>query len=468
MGNWVKNYLEQNPDVAALPVAKRSRFALHVQRPGHERLAFVSGAPMHYYESGSRAWLPLDTKLQVLGDGSFGAPGLPFRFGQDGEVSLGAQKHSHKTQRVGVMVDGRFQELATLGVASPADDRLVREAAGFRHETILLPNGLREELILEEAPKVDGSSGILVMESDVPRRSFPDGWVDEHKEGGFNFPPGWAEDADGVRIPVMRWTEMVDGRQKLYSGVPLEWMEKAKYPVVIDPDIELEGDSADGNIEGVTTATSTSSGSTATSMNIGSRNFSSSQHVWRGYIKFDTSSLGPSAIVERARIKTYVMNWNTNINWSIYVRQYNWAANDPMAAGTREAAWDGLAAASNTVLFATQAIASYTHVTSPDLPTDWVEIEANTYYGFWCNQEGYQHANGQGSLHAYATAEHATPEFRPLMIIEYLAGYPRGGPLSLKARFPAALIKLQDTRIKLRARARNTSLNAMGREKDGE
>jgi hypothetical protein len=137
-----------------------------------------------------------------------------------------------------------------------------------------------------------------------------------------------------------------------------------------------------------------------------------------------------------------------------------------MATGTREAAWDGLLAAANTAVLATSADPANTPVTSQDLPTNWVQVEGNTCYGLWCDQEGYSYPTDQGGQHQYSSANHTTPSQRPLLLVEYVGRYPLTGPVTLRAAFPAARVSLPDTRIILRSRARRTALNAFinGRE----
>ena len=177
-------------------------------------------------------------------------------------------------------------------------------------------------------------------------------------------------------------------------------------------------------------------------------------------MKFNTSSLGPASTAERVNLQMYPAAVDNYVAWTIYVRQYDWSANDPMASGTREAAWDGLLAAANAGVLATSADPAGTLVTSQDLSTSWVQLEGNTYYGLWCNQEGYSYPANEGGQHQYSSANHATPSQRPLLMIEYLGSYPLSGPVPLRGSLPAPRVSLPDTRVILRSRARRTALNA--------
>lgn len=458
--NWVDSYFEQHAEAARWPVVARSRFSLHLGKGRRRRLALITGAPMHYYAPASRDWLPIDTRLQPRGDASYGAPGLPFSLGVDGTVTVLSGKTKslrHRSWRVGVFSDGEFSELGRLGEGKPSGDRLVRASGKFTQEIILLPGGLREETTLSEDPGLEPGS-LFVIESLLPEGGYPPGIVREDFDAGFRFPEGWARDALGNGIPMLRWVD--DSGRRLFSGVPADWLAKAQYPVVLDPDIDITGGTADGYIEGASVSTSSTFDSGGATINVGGRNVGGTPKVWRGYLKFNTSSLGSATTVERANLQMYPTALNSYVAWTIHVRQYNWSANDPMAGATREAAWDGLFAAANVAVLATSANPAGTPVTSQDLPTDWVQTEGNTYYGLWCNQEGFGYPSNQGGQHQYSSAEHAAPSQRPLLMIEYLGSYPSAGPLSLRAAIPAPRISLPDTRLILRSRQRKAALTA--------
>ncbi|MCW5876894.1 MAG: hypothetical protein KIS85_08430 [Anaerolineales bacterium] len=465
MADWVSSFMEQQPQLARLPVAQRARYGLHLRRAGRGRLARLSGAPVHYFDAASRSWQEIDTRLQARPDGGLGAPGLPFHLSLDGGVAVegragGEPLHRHKAWRVGAWAGGRFAELARLGSGAVEGERLVRTAGAFQHVITLLPGGLREELVIAELPPASGQEDLLVVESLLPRGGFAEGWLHEAGREGLHFPAGWAQDASGRRLPLMRWVQAVEGAQRLYSGVPFAWLAEADFPVVLDPDIDITGHTADGWIQGSNAATSDAQNAAGIDITVGGRNISGAPHVWRGYLKFDTSSLGIGAEVEQANLKLYIFSLQNHVGWTMYLRQYNWSANDPFSSATREAAWDGLFAAGNTAVIASSANQAGTFVTSPDLPTGWVDVQGNTYYGLWCSQEAYAYPNNQGGLHQYASANHGTAAWRPLLMLEYMAGYPRSGPLSLRARLLPPRLRLADTRQKLRARARRTALHA--------
>lgn len=460
MATWIEDYFERNPDVAALPVVGRARHGVHLRRSGRRHVALLTGAPMHYFDGSSRSWQPINTSLRVTGDGRFAAAGLPFSLSLDGDVKVEGQAHRHKAWRVGVLADGRFMPLHKFGEGKLHGDRILRQAGPMQHEIIVLPSGLKEQLTLFEKPDLaNKGSGLFVIESLLPEAVFPDGWLDEHSRGSLRYPRGWAQAADGTRIPLMRWAQTHGGMQRLYSGVPLEWLDVAAYPMILDPDIEIASETADATIEGGNTTTSTLIDVSSSSITAGGRTFGGYPHVWRAYLKFNTSSLGPSAEVEQANLRLYPTAINAYIGWTIYVRQYNWSAIDPLSDGNRETAWDGLYATGNTAVMATSADPVGTPVTSQPLPTTWINVVGNTYYGLWNNQEGYAYPNNQGGQHQYASGNYPTPSQRPLLVLEYLAGYPRTGPLPVRGVLPQPRVTLAETRRILRARSRRVSLH---------
>lgn len=307
-------------------------------------------------------------------------------------------------------------------------------------------------------PPLGEGAQLFALETLLPLGGLPDGLLDEYHRPGLGMPAGWAIDARGSRIPLVRWASSSRGLQRIYSAVPSAWLDAAAYPVVIDPDLDVVP-VADAMIEGASAATSSSVDNGGATLNVGAMTFGGAPHLWRGYLKFNTASLGPTAQVQQVNLRMYPSVLLATLAWTIYVRQYNWAAHDPLSTGSREAAWDGLLATANTAVLATSTNPAGTFVTSANLGTAWVSLTGNTYYGLWCNQEAGSFSNGQGAYHQYASADNATPANRPLLMVDYLAGYPLSGPLPLRVQLPQPRVGLADTRLVLRARARRTALH---------
>lgn len=460
MPTWIEDFFTHSTEKANLPVARRTRYSLHLRGAGRLRLAFITGVPMHFYDQAKRSWEPIDTTLRLMGDGRLGAAGLPFSLALDGDVKVDGQAHRHRAWRVGLLANGRFEQLARFGEGQVAGDRLVREAGPFKHETILLPSGLKEQLTLHENPAPNAkAASLFAIETLLPAAGFPDGWVDEHTREAVRFPRGWAQDAAGVRIPLMRWVETRGSLQQLYSGVPAEWLQTAAYPLVLDPDIDITGGTGDATIEGSNVSTSTLLDASSGTLAVGGRTSAGLAHLWRVYLKFNTSSLAPNAEVQQANLRLYPTAINTYVSWTVYVRQYSWAAADPLTDANRESAWDGLYAAANTAIMATSANPVGTPVVSQALPTSWIQIEGSTYYGLWNNQESYAYPANQGGQHQYASGNSSTPSQRPVLMLEYIAGYPRSGPLPVRGVIAQPRATLSDTRRKLRARSRRVALH---------
>lgn len=468
MANWVEDFLEQNPAAAARKIARRTRRGIHFAGDGRQRTAFISGAPVHFFDRARREWREIDTELRQDGAGMLGGAGVQIRMNLDGEARLEGHGYRQRAARVGVYADGEFMEYVRLGRGRVHGDRVVRESGTLRYESILLPNGLREELTLEDYPaKLDGAAGaLLAIESLLPGRRFIDGILGEEQIGDFHFRQGWAHAADGARVPVMRWAVKRGGLQRVYSGVPLAWLQGASYPVVIDPD--FSGDSADAMIEGPNTSTSSVVSNGTYLVAVGGRTYNSAPHIWRSYFKFDTSTIGASSIVDQVNLRMMPENINAYVSWIIYVRRFNWGAYDPLSNTNRESAWDGLYAGPNDGSLASQSDSPGTHVTSANLSTSWVNKSGATYYGLWNNQEGYPFPNNQGAQHVYYTAESGTPSYRPLLIVEYTLGNPQPLPVSISTLVLAPEIAQYDTRVRLRASRKTTSLSTVAGRKDHE
>lgn len=468
MANWVKDFLEENPEAAARKITKRTRSGLHLAGEGKRRTAFISGAPVHFFDGARRAWREIDTELRQDGAGLLGGEGIPIRMSLDGEARLERLGYRQRAARVGIYADGEFTEFARLGRGRVHRDRVVRESGALRYESILLPNGLREELRLEEYPaKLDGPGGALfAIESLLPGRRFPDGLVEEAKIGDFHFRQGWARDAEGAQVPVMRWALTRGGLQRVYSGVPLAWLQEAVHPVVVDPD--FSGDTADAMIEGPNISTSSVVSNGTSLVAVGGRTYGGSTHVWRSYLKFDTSSIGAGSMVDQVNLRMMPENINAYVSWVIYVRRFDWGAYDPLSNANREAAWDGLYSSPNDSSLATQADPPGTHVTSGNLSTSWVNKSGATYYGLWNNQEGYPFPNNQGAQHVYYVSESGTPSYRPLLIVEYTLGNPKPLAVPASAVVLSPEIAQYDTRVKLRASRKVASLSTEVGRKDHE
>lgn len=416
MANWVADFLAKH---AGIDVVKRARHALHVKEPGGGTVGHFTGAPMHYLDAGK--WLPLDTTLRELSPGTYGAPGLDVRLTKDGLVRIAGTDHTQSTQRIGVFDPGTgaFRPVWTLPQGEVDGDRVIREGKGWEHELWLTESGLRETVTLLEAPAVPGQAEeCLALETAIGGMAAVDGEVGEFSRVGFAFPTPTAIDARGVMAACKRYWR--DGN--LYTGVPLSWLATAVYPVTMDPD--FAGDAADGWVEGwnasYATARSTSytHGVAGTTIYVGQL---MGYGVLRGFLKFDTSSIGAGSTVAQVNLRLVCTDDYSATDFAVEIVKHNWAGQDPMTASNREAAYDGCLAADldDHIWRNTSGIATNTPYTSDTLAPSWVNTTAPTYYGLRSYEDSVASTPVDNEYVFVGAAENATAAYRPVLVVTY-------------------------------------------------
>jgi hypothetical protein len=140
--------------------------------------------------------------------------------------------------------------------------------------------------------------------------------------------------------------------------------------------------------------------------------------VWRGYLKFDTSTMPASAKVLQANIRMVCTNkWVDTHNFDVEFRRYNWSTREPLTDNL-DSAYDGiLAAASDVVWKNTSAITINTQYTSPNLNTSWITPAGYTYYGLLTQFNGIEPSDNE--YISIASQDHANSAYRPVLIVEY-------------------------------------------------
>jgi hypothetical protein len=247
----------------------------------------------------------------------------------------------------------------------------------------------------------------------------------------------------------------------LYSGVPAKWLDEASYPVVVDPD--FGGHYTDGYVHGfdISYATARSTSYYHYSdygwLDVGQRVLAK-YWVFRPYLKFDTSSIGSGANIDQVYLKLVCINDYSNVDFYVDIVKCDWSASDPVSSGNRETVYDGILSATKDVTWRnTSGISTGTQYTSPNMDTSWINKTGTTYYGLR-SLEDYNNSSPTGEEYIeIGSQNHATPSYRPVLVVEYSTHpTPDAVPLSFSVQTPT--IGLYDTRIKLRARARDTAL----------
>ena len=420
MSNWVKSFTDANPGVI---IAKRARHALHT-KVGKDFIAHVTGAPCHFFDNNG-VWQSIDTALvyDSLTD-TYGAAGIPVRLKADGTVTTGG--YSQRTLRVGVLDNAAktFTAIRALPAGLPLGDQLIRETGFYRHVLTLKENGLREELVLLQKPPLSVLDDWLVLETAIGGLTLADGWVDEWNTEGMYFTLPSVVDANGDIARAKRFFR--NGR--LYTGIQGSWLDKAAYPVTIDPD--FAGDTADGLVLGASTvyataqSTATSSATTSQSNSMGQNYSNPTYTCYRIFLKFDTSSIGAGSTITQVNLKLVCTLDGSDTDFDVQIVKQDWSAQDPIVSGNREAAYDNCLSgtADDNIWRNTNGMSTNTQYASGNLNTAWPSKTGNTYYSLRSNRDlAATTPTGSENINI-ALANHTTEAYRPVLTVAYTAG----------------------------------------------
>jgi hypothetical protein len=434
VANWVADFLDRHPDMAALPIAKRARHGLHFKR-GRSVVAHFTGAPQHYFDAGE--WKPLDTALIPIGT-EYGAPGIPVRFRQSGGLYIPGGVYGQWTRRAGLYRPSTGNLLGTVNIPVGARDGDCLRASGawWEHELRLTETGVRETLTLLERPAAldNAKAGDwLVLETLLSGVTLPDGWVDTWEADSLHFPPPEAHDAAGDVADCRRLARTVNGQQMLYTGVPVSWLQGATYPVVIDPDFaadratysygEVSGQSAD-----YATARSTLTHGNTTAMSVGQYWLAAPQNyfrVFRAACQFDTSTIGSgSAVIDATMTLTATTAMVLTANFLVQIVQSTCEAGQSNFIS--QDSYDAIRLAElDSIWRSTSGMATNTPYTSGPLDPTWVKKTGITQYGFRSHRDASATPPGTpSSSYEYivlAVPNNLTPSYRPVLTVEYEA-----------------------------------------------
>lgn len=188
----------------------------------------------------------------------------------------------------------------------------------------------------------------------------------------------------------------------------------------IDPD--YAGTTGDGYIAGANAtystarSTSTSFDIAATTMYVGQ---SSSYNVLRSYIKIDASGIPDGDTITQDNLKLVCTADTSATDFDVAIRKQDWSAQDPLAAGTREAAFDGcLAAASdNNIWRNTAGMSINTVYQSGDLDVTWVSKTGYTYFSLISSRDVSNTTPTGNEYILLATQDHGTAGYRPVLTV---------------------------------------------------
>lgn len=468
LSTWQAGLLERHSELSRYPLAGLGRHAL-LFRKGRSLVGAFTGRPLHYLDS-RRRWVPIERGLRPGADGYLGAPGLPFEVYPDGTSRDTGRTFAYRSLAMGTLVGETFTAVGVFKDGTLDADRLVRNCGGMkglREEVTIREGLLRHEIILAEPLAGLTEGALFVVQGRLQGARLPQGDFTDARLGAWGWRPAAAHDAAGRRTIARQiaWGELV------YVGVPAAWLAGASYPVTIDPD--FAGDTADGAIYGSssnqTTAinTSTGYGDAGSVVGVVVNNAGGIYTIQRGYFKFDTSAIGIGATILQVKLQLTVNNNpSSGTNAALNIKEYDWGFNDPMASGTRESAFDGAKAASIIAQFTGSTGWSSGEVhTSPNLSTGWVDPVEISYYCMQYHNEGVSIGAGNARGMNFRSADYATPGDRPVLVVDFQPGNPTPDLVAGTFTLPDPGIGLFDTRVKLRARRRQTWLGTAARAK---
>ncbi|MEK6893667.1 MAG: hypothetical protein AABX07_05705, partial [Nanoarchaeota archaeon] len=206
-----------------------------------------------------------------------------------------------------------------------------------------------------------------------------------------------------------------------------DWLASSErvYPLVVDAD--FTGSTADGYVYGknVTYATARS---TATDIDvtdsgtfIGNDLIGANYYVLRTFLKFDTSSIGPSGTITQVNLKlTTTSSDLSDVDFDVRIHKYDWSGTDPITAANKETPYDGALASTYDANWRnTLGISTDTQYTSSNLDTTWVNKTGTTYYALLNSNDVSNSApTGFQRIGVYSQ-EHSTAANRPILNVTY-------------------------------------------------
>jgi hypothetical protein len=431
MANWAKTFLLEN-DIDPARIAKRARHSLHLYTGtagSKGRVGHFVGKPCHYLDG--KEWREIDTALQEQAGGWLGAPGLPVRINATTKATeIIGSGYSQRTTRVGLYnpTSKAFSGLVNVPVGSVSGDCLIASGAKWQHILRLTEDGVREELMLTERPNIGAAKAgdWFVLETAILGADWADGEVSEVTVGGLRSHLPTAHDANGVQAPCKRLARRDGATLYLYTGVPVEWLAQAEYPVVVDPDFAGNtGDWAgqgDGSSLATTRTTCTQNWSTSAG-NIGQ--YTSANYYWtyRVFLTFVTSAIGEDATVTQVNLAATPTTIAPTVNFDCQIGKLDWSGQDPVTSGNRSTAWNNVNSADSDdhIWINTASKSTNTQYTSGDLDTNWVVVAGTTYYCLRSDPDyaGTNPGWNKNNIIVVAMSDHTTSSYRPVLTVTY-------------------------------------------------
>jgi hypothetical protein len=235
----------------------------------------------------------------------------------------------------------------------------------------------------------------------------------------FASPKAWSNTNVDEAIDGELILSLDGGKIQVTVLFPFSWLKTADYPVTIDPDTYY-GETTDGWLLGqnatYSVARDNSTNLVATYIRVGQY---PTYTIARGYLEFNTSGINDDMAVTQANLYLMAINDSSLTDFTLRIHKYNWTS--PLAAGTREADYDGALASTFDANWKNTAdIFPFQLYGSDNLDTTWIQKgETKTKYALLSDRDviGSGTAPTQSEWINIADQGNATPEYRPYLSI---------------------------------------------------
>lgn len=265
MANWAA--LQEQ--LVGKPVFKRAKHGIHFQNNDGSITANFSGKPCHFQDNG--IWKPIDTALLATPDGWYSSPHSDVVIHPDGRVRVKGSDYQ------------QFTKLPSAKKGVLDGDKIVRTFPGGEQHLIMKEDGFKEEIHVFK-PKFPIEKFIAKTSGSLPSK--------------YKAHPITAEDAEGN-------TYEFTGDVKEFGA----WLDKAVYPVVIDPDFNIT--------DGVGADTFVSSVNATNNYGIYPWLLTRNNTIVQ-LMRFDLSSVPSTAVCSAAKLAIYPSSNEGSATYNIY------------------------------------------------------------------------------------------------------------------------------------------------------
>ena len=144
--------------------------------------------------------------------------------------------------------------------------------------------------------------------------------------------------------------------------------------------------------------------------------------VQRTFLKFDTSVIPALAVISKANLRMVCKTDDSATDFDVQIIEQDWSASDPLTVGNRDAVYDACLAASTSFLWRnTNGMSINTQYTGADMTNAYINKLGSTYYSMRSDRDKSNTAPTGNEMIALYLNTDATVEYRPALIVEYIA-----------------------------------------------